>query len=29
MLTALQGLGVEITQFGDSTKPMNLNEVRS
>jgi hypothetical protein len=29
MLSALQGLGVDITQFGDSTKPMNLNEVRS
>jgi hypothetical protein len=29
MLAALQGIGVDIPQFGDSTKPMNLNVVQS
>ena len=29
MLAALQGIGVEIIQFGDSTKAMDLNVVQS
>ena len=29
MLAALQGIGVDINQFGDSTKPMDLNVVQS
>jgi hypothetical protein len=27
MLAALQGIGVDITTFGDSTKPMDLNRI--
>ena len=29
MLTALQGIGVEINQFGDSTAALDLNTVKS
>ena len=28
MLAALQAIGVDIPQFGDSTKPMDLNVVQ-
>ena len=29
MLAALHGIGVDINQFGDSTKAMDLNAVQS
>jgi hypothetical protein len=29
MLAALKGIGVELNQFGDSTKPMDLNELQT
>jgi hypothetical protein len=29
MLAALNAIGVDIKQFGDSTKPLNLSELQS